>query len=193
MDLDSSSQNNIIQRNEIQWGAGNGIILKGSNNLVDNNHIGNFNYLGSYACPVELRDSNDLTRNQIFNGGRDLIRGGGYGSDVGYNDMHHSNLINDDCGPFYSCCGIFGFTRIHHNWIHDCQSRNNYVSSYKATGIYLDNSSKQFIVDHNVIWNMEWSCLQFNWEGEDLLFYNNTLWINPGVNSKSMGWWVNGY
>ncbi|MEX0320896.1 MAG: right-handed parallel beta-helix repeat-containing protein [Puniceicoccaceae bacterium] len=189
--MNDGSRDNLILRNEIQWGAASGIILKGTGNRVDNNHIGNFDYLGCYACPVELRGTNDLTRNHIFNGGRDLIRGGGNGSNCGYNDLHHSNLINDDCGAIYTCCSDFGYTRFHHNWIHDITSRNEHYSSYKATGIYLDNTSQRVIVDHNVIWNMEWACIQINWAGEDLLIYNNTLWSNSAPTSKSMGRWVN--
>ncbi|MDN5211752.1 Ig-like domain-containing protein [Fulvivirgaceae bacterium BMA12] len=191
--LNDNSQNNTITHNNIQWGAANGVVLKGNNNLVDNNYIGNFNYLGSYATPVELRGKNDLTRNEIFNAGRDAIRGGGNGSDCGYNNIHHSNLINDDCGGIYLCCGSFGNTRLHHNWIHDITSRNENFNSYKATGIYLDNSTKEVIVDHNVMWKLEWTCIQINWEGTDLLMYNNTLWSNDGEDSRSMGRWVNGF
>jgi autotransporter-associated beta strand protein len=191
--LNGSSLNNIIRKNDIQWGASSGIGIGGTNNLITNNHIGNFNYLGSYSAPVELGGTNDLTRNRIFNGGRDLIRGGGSGSDISYNELHHSSLINDDCGAIYFCCNTFNFTRIHHNWIHDCSSRDNNFVSYKSAGIYLDNSSMQVIVDHNVIWNVEWSCLQINWAGTDLLMFNNTLWSNSGPNSKSMDRWANGY
>lgn len=191
--LNDSSSDNLIEENNIQWGAGNGVILKGNGNVVRNNYIGNFNYLGSYACPVELRGKNDLINNEIFNAGRDCVRGGGNGSDCGYNDIHHSNLINDDCGAIYLCCGTYDFTRIHHNWIHNIQSRNNNYESYKATGVYLDNSTKKVIVDHNVMWDLEWACIQINWEGTDLLIYNNTLWSNNAENSKSMGRWVNGY
>lgn len=191
--LSNSSSNNLIELNNIQWGAANGIILKGSGNEVRNNYIGNFNYLGSYACPVELRGANDLLQNEIFNAGRDAIRGGGNGSDCGYNNIHHSNLINDDCGGIYMCCGTFGYTRIHHNWIHDIQSRDTPFNSYKGTGVYLDNSTKNVIVDHNVMWNLEWTCIQINWEGENQLIYNNTLWSNDGPKSEAMGRWVNGY
>ncbi|MEL7529997.1 MAG: T9SS type A sorting domain-containing protein [Bacteroidota bacterium] len=193
IELDDNATGNLIEHNNIQWGAANGIVLKGSNNVVDNNFIGHFNYLGSYAAPVELRGNNDLRRNEIFSAGRDGIRGGGSGSDCGYNDIHHTNLINDDCGGIYFCCGQYNNTRIHHNWIHDIASRNEHFDSYKGTGIYLDNSTEDVIVDHNVLWNLEWSCIQINWAGKNLLMYNNTLWSNDGPRSASMGRWVNGY
>lgn len=191
--LNNSSKNNLIEKCNIQWGAGNGIILKGTGNTVRNNYIGNFNYIGSYACPVELRGENDLVYNEIFNGGRDAIRGGGNGSNCAYNNIHHSNLINDDCGGIYICCGTYGYTRIHHNWIHDINSRDGHFSKYKGTGVYLDNSTKNVVVDHNVMWNLEWTGIQINWEGENLLLYNNTLWSDSRANSGAMGRWVNGY
>ncbi len=192
--LDAHSKTNLIYKNDIQWGAAFGIMLMGTANTVDANYIGNFNYLGSYACPVYFAGTGaKITRNEIFNGGRDLMRGGWFGAEVAYNDRHHSSLINDDCGAIYTFKSTFGFTRIHHNWIHDSHSRTQHVNSYKSAGIYLDNSSKQLIVDHNVLWNLGWTCIQINWEGEDLLIYNNTLWSNPGSRSKSMGRWVNGY
>ncbi len=191
--MNDNSKNNRIERNNIQWGAANGIVLKGNDNIVTNNYIGNFNYLSSYGAPVELRGANDLTFNEIYNGGRDLVRGGGNGSNCGYNDMHHSNLNNDDCGPIYFCCGKYNNTTIHHNWIHDCESRDGHFTKYKATGIYLDNTTEDVIAHHNVLWNLEWTGIQINWAGTNLLLYNNTIWSNSGPESKSMGRWVNGY
>ncbi len=191
--LDNNSVANTVYKNEVLWGAGSGVVVKGLENMVDNNIIGNFDYLGCYASPVEMRGSNYITRNEIFNAGRDCVRGGGNGSDLGYNNIHHANLINDDCGGVYMCCGDYTGTRIHHNWIHDIESRNNNFNSYKATGVYLDNSTIGVTVDHNVFWNLEWSCIQINWQGENLELHNNTLWSNAAPNSASMKRWVNGY
>ncbi|MEO1449917.1 MAG: right-handed parallel beta-helix repeat-containing protein, partial [Bacteroidota bacterium] len=191
--MNDNSKDNLVTLNNIQWGAANGVILKGTGNQITNNYIGNFNYLSSYGAPVELRGTNDLTYNEIFNGGRDLVRGGGNGAVCAYNDMHHSNLTNDDCGPFYSCCGNFNNTTIHHNWVHDCESPDGNFTKYKATGIYLDNSTEDVIVHHNVMWNLEWTGIQINWAGKNLLMYNNTIWSNDGPESKSMGRWVNGF
>ncbi|TRX57640.1 T9SS type A sorting domain-containing protein [Fulvivirga sp. M361] len=189
----STSSDNTIERNNIQWGAGSGILLRGTNNTVSNNYIGNFDYLGSYEAPIRLEGENKVLHNEIFNAGRDAINGGGTGAEVAYNDIHHSNLINDDCGGIYLCCNSYGNTRIHHNWIHDISSRNNNFNSFKGTGIYLDNTTKDVIVDHNVLWGLEWTGIQINWAGTNLLIYNNTIWSNDGPESSTMGRWVNGY
>ncbi len=191
--MNNSSADNLIERCNIQWGSGTGILLFGSNNVVQNNYIGNFNYLGSYEAPIRQGGNNRIMRNAIFNGGRDLINGGGNGAEIGYNDMYASNLTNDDCGAIYMCCGQYSDTRIHHNWIHDISSRNEAFDSYKGCGVYLDNSTEDVIVDHNVMWNLEWTGVQINWAGKNLQIYNNTIWSTDEENSNSMGRWVNGF
>lgn len=191
--MNNSSSGNTIDRCNIQWGSASGLIINGNGNVIQNNYIGNFNHIGSYAAPIRLSGTNQIIGNEIYNGGRDLINGGGNGAEISYNDLYASNLMNDDCGAIYMCCGKYGDTRIHHNYIHDIHSRNEVFSSYKGCGVYLDNSTEDVIVDHNVMWNLEWTGVQINWAGVNLLIYNNTIWSNDGPNSKTMGRWVNGY
>lgn len=193
IEMNNSSTGNLVERCNIQWGSGSGILLNGSDNLLRNNYIGNFNYGASYEAPIRQSGKNKIVNNAIFNGGRDLINGGGNGAEIGYNDMYASNLTNDDCGAIYMCCGKYGDTRIHHNWIHDISSRNDNYNRYKGCGVYLDNSTEDVIVDHNVMWNLEWSGIQINWAGVNLQLYNNTIWSNDGANSSTMARWVNGY
>ncbi|WP_170148048.1 carbohydrate binding domain-containing protein [Marinoscillum furvescens] len=191
--LSGSSQNNVINRCNIQFGSGSGVIVNGVGNVVQNSYVGNFDYSGSYAAPIRLSGANKILHNEIFNAGRDLINGGGKGAEIAYNDLYAANLINDDCGAIYMCCGNYGNTRIHHNWIHDISSRNEHFNSYKATGIYLDNSTVDVVVDHNVLWNLEWAGIQINWAGTNLQIYNNTVWSMDSPESSTMGRWVNGY
>ena len=191
--MDNNSMNNIVERCNIQWGAATGILLSGQGNIIRNNYIGNFDYMGAYSAPIRLSGQNVIEGNEIFNGGRDLINGGGNGAEIGYNDMYASNLIDDDCGAIYMCCGKFGNTRIHHNWIHDIFSRDEAFIRHKGADVYLDNSTEDVTVDHNVMWNLEWTGVQINWAGVNQLIYNNTIWNTDGVYSQSMGRWVNGY
>ncbi|UXP32048.1 T9SS type A sorting domain-containing protein [Reichenbachiella agarivorans] len=193
VELSNQSTGNLIEHMNIQWGACSGIMLRGTDNTVTNCYIGNFDFIASYDAPIRLEGKNTVTYNEFFNTGRDLMNGGGMGAEVAYNNFHHSNLLNDDCGAIYLCCANYGNTRIHHNWIHDSESRNENYESYKAAGVYLDNTTKDVIVDHNVFWNLEWTGIQINWAGTNLLLYNNTLWAKNSVNSNAMGRWVNGY
>ncbi len=181
--LEVNGTRNIIEKCEIAFGAATGVKLGGSFNELKNSSIHDFDYLGSYDAPLIARggDDNKIIGNTIFNGGRDGINFNGNRCEIAYNDVYKSNLINDDCGTFYTVGGPQN-TEIHHNWFHDIASRGD---KFKATGIYLDNDAEAFSVHHNVVWNTEWTGVQINWNGKDLDIFNNTL-IN---NSEVMGAW----
>jgi len=59
--------------------------------------------------------------------------------------------------------------------VHDCGNPENPLSS----GIYLDNYSQNFTVDHNVAWNLgtngKYKGVFFNAPGENLSAFHNTL------------------
>ncbi len=175
---------NIVEKCEIAFSAATGVRLGGNFNQLKNNYIHDFNYLGSYDAPLVARGGTDnkIIGNTIFNGGRDGINYNGNRCEVAYNDVYRSNLIADDCATFYTVGGPQN-TEIHHNWFHDSASRG---SKRKAAGIYLDNDAEAFSVHHNVVWNVEWTGVQINWNGKDIDIFNNTLVKTEG---GAMGAW----
>ncbi|WP_188112133.1 T9SS type A sorting domain-containing protein [Aquimarina sp. RZ0] len=181
--IEVNGTRNVIEKCEIAFGAATGVRLGGSFNELKNSSIHDFDYLGSYDAPLMARggDDNKITGNTIFNGGRDGISFFGNRCEIAYNDVYKSNLINDDCGTFYTVGGPQN-TEIHHNWFHDIASRGD---KFKAAGIYLDNDAEAFSVHHNVVWNTEWTGVQINWDGKDIDVFNNTFWNN----SEVMGAW----
>ncbi|MEM6319869.1 MAG: right-handed parallel beta-helix repeat-containing protein [Bacteroidota bacterium] len=182
--IELRGSNNLVERCEIAYGAHSGIWLAGTDNIVRNNIIHDFNYLASYAAPVMLRggERSLVTQNTIYNGGRDLVQFFSNNSELSYNNLYNSNMINDDCGPIYVCCGDFN-NSVHHNFIHSSDSRG---SKFKAAAVYLDNSTQHFTVHHNIIVDMEWTAFQINWDGWYLDIYNNTVWNVD----KTMGAWL---
>ncbi|WP_299245683.1 RICIN domain-containing protein [uncultured Aquimarina sp.] len=182
--VEVNGTNNVIEKCEIAFSAATGVRLGGRFNILKNNYIHDFNYLGSYDAPLVARGGNDnkIIGNTIFNGGRDGINFNGNRCEVAYNDVYKSNLIADDCATFYTVGGPQN-TEIHHNWFHDSASRG---SKRKAAGIYLDNDAEAFSVHHNVVWNVEWTGVQINWNGKDIDIFNNTLVKTEG---GAMGAW----
>ncbi len=175
--------NNTLEKCEISFGTGNGIKFEGSGNKVLNCSVHDFDYLGNYDAPVNMRGGSNsvLKNNTIYRGGRDCVQLFNRNSEIAYNDIYRSNLIADDCGLLYTVGGPYNM-EIHHNWLHDTQSRGKL---YKAAGIYLDNDAEGFLVHHNVVWNTEWDNIQCNLDCKDLDIYNNTLWDG----SAAMGAW----
>ncbi|GAB5561522.1 MAG: carbohydrate-binding protein [Synoicihabitans sp.] len=179
-----SGSDHIIEKCDIGFGAGTGIWDSGTNTVITNCYIHDFNTLGDYDAIVMVRDGGGgtrLTHNTITRGGRDAIQMVTTDNEVAYNDVSYSNLIADDCALFYTLGGPKRI-EIHHNWFHDAYSHG---SKTKAAGIYLDNDSNGFDVHHNVVWNTEWTGVQINWNGTDINIFNNTFWGN----SQVMGAW----
>ncbi|WP_299257257.1 right-handed parallel beta-helix repeat-containing protein, partial [uncultured Aquimarina sp.] len=176
--------NNVVERCEIAFGAANGIKVGGDKNKILNSRIHDFNYLGSYDAPINARGGKNtlFKNNTIFRGGRDGIQFFNNNSEFSYNDIYKANLINDDCALLYTVGGPHN-GKIHHNWFHDNEGRGKLR---KAAGIYLDNDAEAFSVHHNVVWNVEWTGVQINWNGKDIDVFNNTLVKAKG---GAMGAW----
>jgi hypothetical protein len=170
----NTAQNTIIEKCEIGYGDGSGVWDSGKNTIIQNNYVHDFNYVGMYDGPVMARAGGSNTKvlnNKITKGGRDAIQITNPGSEVAWNDISFSNLIADDCALLYTIGPNLNMD-IHHNWFHDAVGRGKL---YKAAGIYLDNDASGVRIYRNVVWNVEWTNIQINWNGTDIDVFNNTL------------------
>ncbi|WP_366182554.1 right-handed parallel beta-helix repeat-containing protein [Flavobacterium ovatum] len=197
--INLQGSNNVIEKCEVAFNAAAGIQVRGNSIKIINNYIHDFDYLSTYDAPLVIRGITNciIKNNTIFNGGRDAIQYAGTNNEIAYNDISHSNLLADDCALFYTVGKQLG-TEIHHNWFHDATGRGNL---YKAAGIYLDNDAEGFKVHHNVVWNVEWTNIQINWNGKDIDVFNNTLckagkgtmgaWHQAGTAFSNVNVWNN--
>jgi len=182
----------------INHSATNGITVErwsgAHETTIEENYISNIDYLGIHTTPIRsLANNVKVLKNTIVNAARDGMYVSGDNSEVAYNDVSFSEIINSDSGVFYTVGNNdLKNIDIHHNWFHDATApaySHADGESAKAAGIYLDNNSKGYTVHHNVIWNVSWTGYQVNWNNTDLDFYHNTIWNA----SAAMGSWVNGY
>ncbi|QEG22731.1 DUF1565 domain-containing protein [Mariniblastus fucicola] len=176
-----SGSNNIVRDNEIEQTAGSGVVVNGANHQIVDNHIHDFDYSGTYAAGVVIfGDNHQVNHNTIHDGGRDLIRPTGAGLEIMYNDLARAGRLAHDVGAIYTW-GQDGAetsgekTRIAYNWIHEKGDPTDSIS----TGVYLDNFSQNFIVDHNVIWDFDKggfeSGIRMNAPSLGLEIYHNTF------------------
>ena len=150
-----------------------GVYSSGRTNLITRNLIYNTDYSGTYACCIALHGAGDIvTFNTAHSSGRDIVRPEGTGSDIRFNDLSVPGLLCKDLGVTYQW-GVNGKeTRLAYNWVHDHSSSGDTV----RPGIYIDNWCRNFIVDHNVIWNCPtFDGILINGPSTNLLIYNNTL------------------
>ncbi|MEM6320592.1 MAG: T9SS type A sorting domain-containing protein [Bacteroidota bacterium] len=184
---------NIIEGNFIEYGSHNGIWIQGWNNvqgnIIRNNTIRYFNTVGTHSSPIRCAAvDTKIIGNTISHTGRDGIYAPRQNCEIAYNDVSRCMLINNDGGIFY----VVGNdedknSSIHHNWFHDTYGPE--YADGRSAGIYLDNRSKGYSVHHNVVWNIDWSAVQMNWDANDNEIFNNTFWEVD----KAMGIWLNGY
>ena len=157
--------------------------------VVENCVIRNFDTQGNHCSP--LRSSGPgarILRNRIHGSARDVSRVGGSDSEFGYNDVFDGLLACADGGLFYvTGNSVPRNIELHHNWFHDAYSPD--YAGDKATGIYLDNNSAGYIVHHNVVWDVKWGGLHFNWTAIENEIYNNTFW-NVGDGYATILSWI---
>ncbi|AUC74947.1 T9SS type A sorting domain-containing protein [Olleya sp. Bg11-27] len=184
VDVKGGSVNTIIENSEIGFGDATGIWDSGNATIIRNNYIHDFDFLGSYDAPIMARGGKNskILRNNISRGGRDGIQIVNKNSEVAWNDISRSNLIADDCALLYTINKGLNMD-IHHNWFHDAEGRGELK---KAAGIYLDNDAENVRIYRNVVWNVEWTNIQINWNGKDIDIFNNTLVKADG---GTMGAW----
>ena len=187
--------NNILQNSEIRYSAGNGVSLMGNNtslstgNVVTNCVIHDVDYMaldcsgvdaGIYAngpsSYAETSTYNTISYNTIYNSGRCCIRFGNLASGViAHNNLYNAMLQTNDGGAMYAGMGngkAFNSsnpaTLIAYNRVHDIVSG---LGGY-SVGIYLDWGSTNYIIDHNLVYNVFDA---INCPNNNNLVYNNTL------------------
>lgn len=196
--LEILGANTIVKGCTINHSSANGITVANwsgaHNTIIEGNYISNIDYLGIHSKPISSSANNvKVLKNTIINAGRDGMTVGGTGSEIAYNDVSNSQLINSDSGIFYTV-GNANLKNIvlHHNWFHDATApsySHEVGNPGKAAGIYLDNNSKGYTVHHNVVWNVSWTGYQVNWNNTHLDFFHNTIWNAQ----NATGTWINGY
>lgn len=163
--------NNTIKNSEFRYTMGQAVHA-GPNALIQNNYFDYINPNSDYAAPVSIYHEADGVRvlyNTMNHTGRSSFDWGedenGVTSniEIGYNDMFNWNMMSYDGGAIYGGRNIrTPNTRVHHNWIHDSQSKKvpNLMHSGSAdhnvgicAGIYYDQAVGPTTNDHNILWN----------------------------------------
>ncbi len=187
--LDGKS--NVVRRCVIHDTAGSGVISRGEGNLILRNLIYNTDYSGTYGCAIRLEgQQHQVAFNTAHSSGRDILQPGGTGHNIAFNDLSHPGLMCRDLGVIY-IWGTSGMaangrrTRIAYNWLHD-----NVGFPGTCPLVYLDNYSREFVVDHNVLWNCNNDAgIRINGPASGHRLYNNTLFNCENLGTHTYDMW----
>jgi hypothetical protein len=151
---------NTLRNSTIDWSAGNGVMIAGTNNVVTNNVITNADYLGSYAASINVLGSGHLiSHNTAWGSGRsnlnidNKVAGTAAANHlIRYNDFGDYGKLVNDVGAIYVCCRVdLAGTVIDHNALHDAAP--GVAADGPAPGVYLDLETYNATVADNVAWN----------------------------------------
>ncbi|GIZ09645.1 right-handed parallel beta-helix repeat-containing protein [Flavobacterium sp. UMI-01] len=178
---------NLIEKSVLENGTLNGIYLgsQAEDSRVENCIVQYFNTIGLHAQLLNSGGARaKIFKNSFYGSARDGVKVTGDDSEFAYNHVQKSLISGADGGLFYvTGNSIPKNISLHHNWFHDAYAAPH--AGKKATGIYLDNNAAGYIVHHNVVWDVEWGGLHFNWTAVKNEIYNNTFW-NTGVAEQSL-------
>ncbi|MBO1336404.1 carbohydrate-binding protein [Streptomyces sp. VRA16 Mangrove soil] len=167
--LDSGVQirghGNTLRDSEISDSAGTGVLVRGDHNTVTNSLIHDVGWMGSYTPGIEVNGSNQtITHNTVRRTGRSGIDTAWqlngvpfHDNRIAYNDLSEGMRSSRDGSSFYVCCNLDASgTSVDHNTTHDHDGQ---------IGYYVDNSSANFLLHHNVAWNIGRNGSFFNAHG----------------------------
>jgi hypothetical protein len=173
---------NILKNCHIAYSSGSGVVLQGTNQTVNNCVIHDVNYYASDSAAIYTNSGfgHQITYNTLYNSGRALIAHRKVpGMKILHNVMYNAMLQTQDGGATYTVGTDGGGTEIAYNLIHDVHAISQ--NQGFGVGIYLDDNSPNYIIHHNVIWN-----INANGRGMGIFLhlggssneqvYNNTLW-----------------
>ena len=179
-------QSNTLSNSVLAYSAGNGVSLLGSGNKVVNNVIHDVDYSGGVGAGINTGGGCRgalIERNSIYDVGHRMIDIGKLSAGrVQYNDLWAGGIQVTDFGGIYAASTDGGGTIICYNKIHDTNASEGAVTKdNNAKGIYLDNGSFNYVVHHNLVWNVDKALVVNTRENKpreisrNLIIFNNTL------------------
>jgi parallel beta-helix repeat protein len=168
--------NGVLENSVIQYSSGNGVFLDGSRNTVRNCVIVDTDYSATTCSGIQVNGAAmQVEHNTIYNAGRDGIKiSNSTNTMVLYNLIHDVMLQTTDGGGIYTYGSNGTGSDIGYNRIYNVHS-----GGYGAAGVYLDNYSSHYLVEHNVISQCDWA-VKLNPPSSNNLIENNVL-ANSGA------------
>ena len=162
--------NDLLENSQIAYSAGDGVYVGGTSCRVTNCVIHDVDYnAGDNAGIRVFGPWNTIDHNTIYNSGRDGIGQFGWSTHIDYNTIHDALLQTTDGGGIYTFRSDGYGGEIAYNRVYNVQS-----AGFGGVGIYLDDDSSYYLVHHNITWNVA-AGMKVNSSAKYDQIYNNTL------------------
>ncbi len=169
--LSLSGKGNVVRDCYVAHSWGDGISVGGINNRVENCLVEDCDWSATDAAVISVTGwGHTITGCTLREAARSVLVNRYAGkTDILHNDLSHAGRMCEDLGITYSYHTHGHGSRIARNRVHD-----NHAAS-TASGIYLDNYDTAYVVDHNIVWNVD-IAIQTNKPAVGHRICNNTAW-----------------
>ena len=177
-----NGSNNSLTNSRIAYGAGHGLFIYGSNSRAENNVIHDVDYGAGSGNGIRAYGSGHVIKgNTIYNTGREGVKiASAPKAKVTYNHIYNSMLQTTDGGGIYTFGTNGQGAEIAYNRIHGVKA-----GGWGGVGIMLDNNSTNYVVHHNVVWDVNHG-IKINYAGKYNKILNNTfVGTDTSVNTSS--------
>ena len=166
-----NGHNSTLENSLIAFSAGSGVSVAGSGNTVENCVIHDVDTSATSTSGIDVfGNGTRIENNTIYNAARDGIKiSNSRGTLVLRNLIHDVMLQTTDGGGIYTYGTNGSGSEIGYNRVFNVAS-----GGYGAAGIYLDNFTLNYLVDHNVVSNCNWA-VKLNPPSRDNQIVSNVL------------------
>jgi hypothetical protein len=180
--------NSTLRNSDLGFDSQGLVRIRGSNVKVINNNLHDSGYVPNWTAMVDAGintpsslayKTNLISRNTFRDSGRSLMGFPGQGSIVEYNDMVNAMRLTTDGGVFYSNFDG-GNNIVRYNLMHDSMGPAGHGGA-PVFGFYLDSQNSNWIVHHNMIWNIGGWVMHINARTNFNKVFNNTCWNTAGT------------
>jgi parallel beta-helix repeat protein len=163
--------NNSITDSQVAYSAGHGIMVNGTNSRVENNVVRDVAYNAGDSAGIRTAGSGHVvTGNTVYNCARSGIKISNTTQvRVTNNEVHDCLLQTTDGGGIYTFAMDGTGSEIAYNRVYNVTS-----GGWGGVGIFLDNNSTNWLVHHNVVWNVTHG-MKMNYAATNNRVLNNTL------------------
>jgi hypothetical protein len=178
----------------VDYSAGNGVVVNGTNDTIQNCLIEDVAYAESASAGIMVYGAGNaaVTRNTIAYVGSAGISASAWGHSITYNNIHDHGIFGLDIGAgiyAYTATGSSPNSVIAHNIVHDTQSTRERASAIHVagggygqpgSGLYFDLRASAWTVAYNVVYREQYAdVLLVGGSSQDGvhndLLYHNTL------------------
>lgn len=160
----------LLENSQINFSAGDGVYMAGSGSRVTNCVISNTDYGGTDAAPVRVYAANcTIDHDTIAFAGQNGIILHAAAVTILNNVIHDCGLQTTDCAGIYAIRQSGAGGQIGYNLIY-----NVVTGGFGGSGIQLDDYSSNYLIHHNVTWNVN-DGMKITFDSTNNHIYNNTL------------------